>query len=82
MIVDGGTGNGGYEEFLKMRHKDEGSLESNSSGDSGHETCDDLFQQEQFFHQMQPKQLREKEGKGTLWEKLTWRFKRHNYRMS
>jgi hypothetical protein len=48
MIVDGGTGNGGYEEFLKMRHKDEGSLESNSSGDSGHETCDDLFQQEQF----------------------------------
>ena len=82
MIVDGGTGDGGYEEFLRMRHKDEGSLESNSSGDSGHETGDDLYQQEQFFHQMQPKQLREKQGKGTLWEKLTWRFKRHNYRMS
>lgn len=83
MIVDGGTGEGGYEEFLRMRHnKEEGSLESNSSGDSGHETCDDLFQQEQFFHQMQPKKLREKQGKGTLWEKLTWRFKRHNYRMS
>lgn len=84
MIVDGDTGGGGYEEFLKMRHKGEGSLESNSSGDSGHETGDDLFQQEQYFYQMQPKQLREKQGKGSLWEKLTWRFKRHvgGYRMS
>jgi hypothetical protein len=38
MIVDGGTGDGGYEEFLRMRHKDEGSVECDSSGDSDRES--------------------------------------------
>lgn len=79
MIVDGGLGGGGYEEFLKMRSKEDG---SNSSGDSGLETADDYYGQEQTFYPMQPKKVREK--KGNLWEKLTWRFKRHGggYRMS
>lgn len=83
MIVDGDTGAGGYEEFLRMRHKEDGSLESNSSGDSGLDNGDDLLAQEQMFYQMQPKNVRDKKS-GTLWEKLTWRFKRHvgDYRMS
>lgn len=82
MIVDGGFGGGGYEEFLKMRSKEDGSLESNSSGDSGLEQGDDIYGHEQSFFPMQPKKVREK--KGNLWEKLTWRFKRHGggYRMS
>ena len=64
---------GSYEEFLRMRQNENG---SSSSADSGHDAGDDLYMQNSVFANSQPKQVREK--KGSMWQRLTWRFKRHS----
>lgn len=65
---------GSYEDFLRTRYNENG---SNGSGDSGHETGDDFNVQTDIFRQSQPKQFKSG-GKQSVWEKLTWRFKRHS----
>jgi hypothetical protein len=64
---------GSYEDFLRSRYN-----ENNVNGDSGHETGDDFdVLQTDIFRQSQPKQFRNG-GKQSVWEKLTWRFKRNS----
>lgn len=64
---------GSYEDFLRSRYNENG---SNGSADSGHETGDDFDVNADLFRLSQPKQLRN--NKQTMWEKLTWRFKRNS----
>ena len=66
---------GSYEEFLRRRMEG-----SSSSNDSGHETGDDAAMNQIYRHN----QNKIKDGHGSLWKKLTWRFRRgsHGYQMS
>ncbi|XP_062578581.1 uncharacterized protein LOC134240504 [Saccostrea cucullata] len=65
---------GSYEDFLRSRYNESG---SNGSGDSGHETGDDFELNPDIFLQSQPRQFKNG-SKQSVWEKLTWRFKRHS----
>ncbi|KAK3091265.1 hypothetical protein FSP39_018436 [Pinctada imbricata] len=74
--IDGSEGS--YEEFLRMRSNENG---SSSSADSGHDTGDDMYLQNNVFANSQPRQVRER--KGSMWQRLTWKFKRHSaYQLS
>ncbi|XP_069126182.1 uncharacterized protein [Argopecten irradians] len=66
-----------YEDFLRNRHNENG---SNSSNDSGIIPEDDIRYQNRVFMHSQPNL---KDGKSSLWKKLTWRFRRNTgYQMS
>ncbi|OWF47274.1 uncharacterized protein LOC110454547 [Mizuhopecten yessoensis] len=69
---------GSYEDFLRNRHNENG---SNSSNDSGIGPGGDIDYHNHVFMNSQPKI---KDGKSSLWKKLTWKFKRNTsgYQMS
>lgn len=67
---------GSYEEFL--RAKNGIPLESPNSSDSGVEMGEDSRTMEEMYMKNQPRQMREgsKYDKPTVWQRLTWRFKK------
>ncbi|XP_033736685.1 uncharacterized protein LOC117324953 [Pecten maximus] len=69
---------GTYEDFLRNRHNENG---SNSSNDSGIVPGEEINYHNHVFMHSQPKL---KDGKSSLWKKLTWKFKRNTsgYQMS
>ena len=69
------TDAGSYEEFLRVRNG-LGPLESPNSSDSGVEV--EMKNHENMYYHSQPKQLRngKYEKKPSVWQKLTWRFRK------
>ncbi|XP_060080984.1 uncharacterized protein LOC132560325 [Ylistrum balloti] len=62
---------GTYEDFLRNRHNENG---SNSSNDSGIVPGEEIKYNNPVFMYSQPKL---KDGKSSLWKKLTWKFRRN-----
>ena len=69
------TDAGSYEEFLRVRNG-LGPLESPNSSDSGVEV--EMKNHENMFYHSQPKQMRngKYDKKPSVWQKLTWRFRK------
>lgn len=71
------SGPGSYEDFLRVRNGlPPQPLESPNSSDSGVEV--DIKNHENLYYHSQPKQLRngKYDKKPSMWQKLTWRFKK------
>ncbi|KAL4237136.1 hypothetical protein ACF0H5_005516 [Mactra antiquata] len=67
---------GTYEDFLRMQNGGD-PLESPNSSDSGVDTGEDKLNMDMYLHS-QPKQMRyvKNEHKPSVWQRLTWKFRK------